>query len=365
MLSHIEFKKNLQQLVRYLSEGRLIRTIHFDNLLYYPKNAFHRYCYPRYFKNIYKKKLYNLLQDKTFKKEIFQRVNYYCKIKGNFSLQKEQKNINQDPFIIFKSNSKDILSIDCQSVYTFDLWHYMSFFNPKLMSQLLPSDVIINPEEYAITKSRPISENERSVLFKLNKVRHFKQYAINDKKKFSEKTNKLVWRGEMNQNVWGFRRYERIKFLEKYYGHEMMDVAQATKPNKKYYGKWLSREDQFNFKYILSIEGNDVATNLKWIFGSNSLCFMTKPKYESWFMEGILKPGVHYVQIKDDYSDIIEKMEYYNSNPKEAEDIIYNANQHHKIFLSKKSEDIIQLLILEKYYHYSGQIKSKFVNYFE
>ena len=39
MLSHIEFKKNLQQLVRYLSEGRLISAIHFDNLLYYPKNA--------------------------------------------------------------------------------------------------------------------------------------------------------------------------------------------------------------------------------------------------------------------------------------------------------------------------------------
>ena len=37
---------------------------------------------------------------------------------------------------------------------------------------------------------------------------------------------------------------------------------------------------------------------------SNSVAVMPRPKYESWFMEGRLQPGVHYIEIKDDYSDL-------------------------------------------------------------
>ena len=73
--------------------------------------------------------------------------------------------------------------------------------------------------------------------------------------------------------------------------------------------------EQLQNKFILCIEGNDVASNLKWAMSSNSLVFMTKkPKFETWFMEGTLIPGHHYVEIKDDYSDMIEKMDYYLSH---------------------------------------------------
>ena len=40
---------------------------------------------------------------------------------------------------------------------------------------------------------------------------------------------------------------------------------------------------------------------------SNSLCFMPKPKYETWFMEGKLIPNHHYVLIEDDYSNLLEQ----------------------------------------------------------
>ncbi|TOQ08578.1 glycosyl transferase family 90, partial [Vibrio parahaemolyticus] len=73
---------------------------------------------------------------------------------------------------------------------------------------------------------------------------------------------------------------------------------------------------------ILSLEGMDVATNLKWIMSSNSLCFTPKLRYETWFMEGKLKAGVHFVQVKDDFSDLDEKMDYYLEHPDKAEEII-------------------------------------------
>ena len=88
---------------------------------------------------------------------------------------------------------------------------------------------------------------------------------------------------------------------------------------------------------------------------SNSLCFMTKPKFETWFMEGKLIPNYHYVLIKNDYSDLEEKINYYITNTEETEYIIKNANHYVAQFKNNKSEDWLQLKILERYFYYSGQ----------
>ena len=53
---------------------------------------------------------------------------------------------------------------------------------------------------------------------------------------------------------------------------EFLELLLAAKSNSKN-------------KFIISIEGNDVASNLPWIMASNSLAFMTKPKFEGWFMQ--------------------------------------------------------------------------------
>ena len=89
---------------------------------------------------------------------------------------------------------------------------------------------------------------------------------------------------------------------------------------------------------------------------SNSLCFMTKPKFETWFMEGKLISNYHYVLVEDDYSDLEEKVQYYIDNPAEAKHIISNANKYTKQFLDKKAEDWLNLKVLEAYFKLSGQI---------
>ncbi|GIR91542.1 MAG: hypothetical protein CM15mP92_0060 [Halieaceae bacterium] len=78
--------------------------------------------------------------------------------------------------------------------------------------------------------------------------------------------------------------------------------------------KESSLDTHLKHKFILCIEGNDVASNLKWVMSSNSVAVMPKPKYESWFMEGKLIPNYHYILIKDDYSDLEEKLNYYKKN---------------------------------------------------
>ena len=113
--------------------------------------------------------------------------------------------------------------------------------------------------------------------------------------------------------------------------------------------KFLSKKEHLRYKFIFCPEGNDVATNLKWAMSSNSLCIMPKPKYETWFMEGTLISGLQYVEVKDDYSDLEEKIRYYTLHTSEAENIIQNAHKHVKRFQNKQMEDLLCLKVLERY----------------
>jgi hypothetical protein len=88
---------------------------------------------------------------------------------------------------------------------------------------------------------------------------------------------------------------------------------------------------------------------------SNCLAVMPLPKYETWFMEGTLIPNYHYVLIKDDYSDLEERMNYYIEHTDEALNIIQNAHNYVDQFRNKKREDLISLLVLKKYFEKTGQ----------
>ena len=50
-------------------------------------------------------------------------------------------------------------------------------------------------------------------------------------------------------------------------------------------------EDQLKYKYILMLEGNDVATGLKWQLISNSVVFMARPTCVSFAM--VVRDGGH------------------------------------------------------------------------
>ncbi len=118
----------------------------------------------------------------------------------------------------------------------------------------------------------------------------------------------------------------------------------------------LSPAQQFQYRYIISVEGCDVATNLKWIMASNSVCIMPRPRYETWFMEGRLIPGHHYVEVRDDFSDLEEKIEALEADPMRAREIVANANRHIGTFLQRRNEKLTSLLVLQKYFEATEQL---------
>lgn len=99
-----------------------------------------------------------------------------------------------------------------------------------------------------------------------------------------------------------------------------------------------------------------MASNLKWIMSSNSLAIMPKPKFESWFMEGKLKENFHYLLIKDDYSDFDERVHFILENDELAKELIHNANLYCEKFKDNNFEDLLNLLVLRKFFYLIGQI---------
>ena len=67
--------------------------------------------------------------------------------------------------------------------------------------------------------------------------------------------------------------------------------------------------------------------------------------------------------IKDDYSDLNDKLDYYIENLDKLKEISSNANNYVNQFRDKRDEKIISLLVMEKLFSLSGQ-KKPLINFF-
>lgn len=298
------------------------------------------------------------------------RIHYYC----GGSLNRPvcyNKNFIEDTSFFFLNAFKN----DNNNSYEKDLIHFIKknklevkFTNGVL--KYCPRDrVELFTKIPTLVKSRVISEDEHcSILVKMNTTRHFQN--LNDIVKkdvpFHQKKNALVWRGATTGYGFGnhipIRSVSRETLVKKYCNEASLKkginvglskIIQEAKKKEKDYEKFLrptmTFDELLQYKYILSVEGNDVATNTKWIMCSNSVLFMPKPQIESWFLESKLVPFVHYIPVNDDFSNLETQIKWCDQNPKKCKEIIKNANDYVKIFLDEKNENKIMKSVLEAY----------------
>jgi glycosyl transferase family 90 len=265
-----------------------------------------------------------------------ERVNYYNRLQRPFVPSPAAVPVSRLPF--------------SPSMYYYDLKEFARYFDPALLIDLEFGDVIKVPKMPSIVKDRPIrDDNGNAVLMKLDKFRHFQMPA--DRLEFADKRPLVVWRGHLNNPI-------RTRFLNAVRDLPVCDVGTPNKAAKAEYQKpYLSIEEQRRYRYIVSLEGNDVATNLKWIMSSNSLCLMPPPTYETWFAESEIEADVHYVPLAPDFSDLADKVRYFEQYPAEAERIIAAAKAYCRKFSNERDEQAISLLVLYKYFVLSGQVE--------
>ena len=159
------------------------------------------------------------------------------------------------------------------SAYCFDFRNLIQCLPRDCKVDYQFGDVTEIPDEPRFVKSRPIrrdATNRNSVLLKLNSVRHYQ--FVEDLTPFREKKPMAVWRGKSN-------RQHRIDFANRFTDHPLCDIGctQHKEPEAQPYHKdFISIEKQLQHQFVVSVEGIDVATNLKWIMASNSLCLMRR-----------------------------------------------------------------------------------------
>ena len=269
---------------------------------------------------------------------IYQRADYYCRLTVDSPIDRTQW---QSEAVRLKNQP-----MTGQSSYYHDAMEIARFFNGNLNWILVPGDTIHIPTLPSIVKSRPLVEgNVNSVVLKLDKNRHF--LFVNDHLSWREKRNVAIFRGDL-----GFYKPNRDRFMSRWVGHPMIDAASTncSEEHPEWQGQKLTIGEHLDYKFIMSLEGNDVASNLKWVMSSNSIAVTPKLRRETWFMEGTLIPDYHFVEVRDDFSDLEERMTYYIEHPEEAEAIIRHAHEYVEQFFDHEREKLISLLVLKKYF---------------
>jgi len=282
---------------------------------------------------------------------IYERVDYYNKMNSVVELPAESINEHHRVNYRYVGPLNGFTFSMFHSAYYFDSKEFTRWFNPSLRFGYYPGDVYFTPDFPAIVKSRLLAnDNHNSVVLKLDKFRHF--IFLNDPKPFHKKKNVAIFRGKIRESR------DRRGFLEQYINHPMFDCGIVGKPHgspEEWIVPKISLKKHLDYKFIMTLEGNDVASNLKWVMSTNSIAVMPKPTCETWFMEGKLIPDYHYIDVKPDFSDIVEKLQYYAENPQKAQEIIDHAHEFVDQFRDKERETLISLLVLKKYFEMTGQ----------
>lgn len=190
-------------------------------------------------------------------------------------------------------------------------------------------DARLKHDQPVFVKTRPIGARN-GIVVNLDAARHWNlRHYIRHDVPWADKTGDVVWRGATTGG--NHSGTKRMTLVQKYAG--ILDVAfshrtrrQQSVPDALVRGR-LSPRDQLRHKYILSIEGNDVATGLKWILASNSVPIMPLPTVESWLLESQLKPFVHFVPVDDDFGNLLEALDWCRSNDAACQEIAHNGKR--------------------------------------
>lgn len=175
------------------------------------------------------------------------------------------------------------------------------------------------------------NNNSSGIIANLNSSRHWGYCGIIHKLDYqwADKKSEPFWRGVTTGIDIDDRPYSRADLVKDYY--DIYDVAFSQIHRKRHehlsiYNKGMSSIDKIlQYKYVICIDGNDKSSSLNWLLLSNSIPIMPKPRFHSWLCEPWLKGGVHYVEVKEDFSDIVDKLEWCKLHDEKCQEISKNG----------------------------------------
>jgi len=109
----------------------------------------------------------------------------------------------------------------------------------------------------------------------------------------------------------------------------------------------LTPQEQSRYKYIVNVDGHVSAFRLSLELSMGSVVLLQDSKYKVWFRDSLV-PYVHYVPIKEDLSDLYDRIRWCIDHDKECQEIARQARLFYDTYLSKKGIlDYAQLLFVK------------------
>ena len=124
------------------------------------------------------------------------------------------------------------------------------------------------------------------------------------------------------------------------------DVAKSVTDQFKKATK-ESLASQFLYKYLVVVDGHGAADRVSLFMASGSLVFLGTI-HEDWTGYQIIS-GVHYIKIKPDLSDLVEKLEWAADNDAEAKRIAQNGRDFVLKTMTKPNRQIYNALLFMEY----------------
>ncbi|KAF6215058.1 hypothetical protein GE061_009807 [Apolygus lucorum] len=149
----------------------------------------------------------------------------------------------------------------------------------------------------------------------------------NIEKTWDEKEDKVFWRGRDSNEA-------RLKLIDISRNYPNLFNSSLTnffffKDKEDIYGpkvKHISFFKFFDYKYQLNLDGTVAAFRFPYLLVGDSVVFKQQSDYYEHFYHRVL-PWVHYIPVKSDLSDLVEKVQWAKDNEESAKTISKNARK--------------------------------------
>lgn len=324
------------------NDGRRARRA--NPLIYYIASVWRVNVLPRWVRRVQRRLCLRGWQRRADADMIRDRVAFYCQLPATAQLPAQPE--DRQHFVTSVKDYRRRPDKDgprMKSRYYYDFGRWLRGFKGSDRLAVYCGDTLANPSVPTLMKARRLDDKtSNSVLLNVNRMRHFMR--VKDTVPFASKQPVLFFRGAVTGKP------GRIRFFERYAGTPGFDLGDTARDTD---GRWaapeVSVQDHFDYQYILCLEGNDVASALQWVMASNCVPVMTRPTCEGWLMHSRLVPGVHYVEISPDFSDVAEVMAHYIAHPEEGARIAEASRRWAEQFADPRREAIISYLVAERY----------------
>lgn len=97
---------------------------------------------------------------------------------------------------------------------------------------------------------------------------------------------------------------------------------------------FLSSSEQSKYKYVIHIEGHVAAFRLSLEMAMRSVILKVDSQWDVWYSH-MLVPNVHYIPVKSDLSDLIDKIKWCRQHDDECKQIALNSREFYEKYLQK------------------------------